>query len=63
MLLTVLLHDATDNVHPCCNDFSVNELVFADDTLIVATNPDKAKTNMQQIESAGSKLKIAIELK
>lgn len=38
MLLTVLLHDATDNVHPCCNDLIVNELVFADDTLVVATN-------------------------
>lgn len=54
MLMTILLHDASDNVQPCCADLSVNEFVFADDTLVVATRPDKTKTHMQRIESAGS---------
>ena len=52
MAMTVLLRDAKDMLGQTA-DF-VRELVYADDTLIVATNPEQADDYMKTIAQAGA---------
>ena len=56
--MTVLLFDASakfamevETRQPCV--LPVNELVYADDTLVVATDPCRAETHMRCIEAMG----------
>ena len=58
IVMTVLLFDASakfamevETRQPCV--LPVNELVYADDTLVVATDPCRAETHMRCIEAMG----------
>ena len=52
MVMTVLLRDAKQNLQDA--ELSVSELVYADDTLIVASRAEDAELYMKSIESAGA---------
>ena len=68
IVMTVLLFDASakfamevETRQPCV--LLVNELVYADDTLVVATDPCRAETHMRCIEAMGMNFGLRLNWK
>ena len=55
IMMSVLIHDARQELFYILNDnaYSVHELLFADDTLIVTENPNHAEIYMHCIQMQG----------